>query len=220
MIRIAAWRQRRRRQSWDGRSSRTPSGTSLLLERAGRDQPDRRRAGRGQIFLGLRRQSLSRLCVAARQRLDRPLASEGDPGDQGSGRQARHDRAADGDRVALPAREAAGRGDAGRSDDVVLHERRRRGQRERDQAGALVHRAPQGDRALSQLSRRNGGRDHADRRPAAVAGRTRLARRGAHVRPLHLPLPGRAAPPVPGVLGRARIWRRSSSTRAHTPSPR
>src|ERR1700745_2037856 len=44
------------------------------------------------------------LRVAPRHRLDRTLAPEGDPGDQGSGREARDDRAADGDRVALTAR--------------------------------------------------------------------------------------------------------------------
>ena len=41
---------------------------------------------------------------------------------------------------------------------LLLHERRHRGQRERDQAGALVHGPPQGDRALPQLPRRDGRR--------------------------------------------------------------
>ena len=136
---------------------------------------------------------------AARQRLDRAFASEGRAGDQGPGRQAGDDRAADGDRVTLPPRQAPGRGDAGRSVDVVLHERRRRGERERDQAGALVHRPAQDHRPLPQLPRRDRRRDHAHRRPAALARRAGPAGRRAHVRPVHLSLPCRPSRPVPGV---------------------
>ena len=44
--------------------------------------------------------------------------------------------------------QAARRGHARRPDDVVLHERRRRGERERDQARALVHGPAQDHRAL------------------------------------------------------------------------
>ena len=86
---------------------------------------------------------------------------------------------------------------------VVLHERRRRGERERDQARPLVHGPAQGHRALSQLPRRDGRRDHAHRRPAPLARRAGHPRRRAHVRPVHLPLPGRPSRPVPGLHRRA-----------------
>ncbi len=72
-----------------------------LLVGAGRAQPDPGRRRRGPLLLGLRRQALPRLRVAARQRLDRPPAPEARRGDQGAGRQALHDRPADGDRAAL-----------------------------------------------------------------------------------------------------------------------
>ena len=73
------------------------------------------------------------------------------------------------------------------------------------------------DRALPQLPRRDRGRDRAHRRPAPLARRAGHPRRRAHVRPVHVPLPGRPPGSVPGVHGRGRISRRSSSTRAaHT----
>ena len=53
---------------------------------AERDQPDRGCRRRGSLLLGLRRQALPRLRVAARQRLDRPRPPEGRGGDQGAGR--------------------------------------------------------------------------------------------------------------------------------------
>ena len=58
----------------------------------------------------------------------------------------------------------------GRPEDVVLHERRRRGERERDQARALVHRPPQGDRPLPLLPRRD--RAARSRSPAIRAAGT------------------------------------------------
>ena len=60
----------------------------LLVVGAGRDQPDRGRGRRGQALLGLRRQAVPRLRVAARQRLDRLRPPEGRRGDQGAGRAA------------------------------------------------------------------------------------------------------------------------------------
>ena len=174
-----------------------------LLVGAGRAQPDPRGRRRGPLLLGLRRQALPRLRVAARQRLDRPPASEARGRDQGAGRQALHDRPADGDRGALDARAPARRGHARRPLDVVLHERRRRGERERDQARALVHGAAQDHRALPLLPRRDGRCDHADRRSAPLAGRAGDPGRRAHARPVHVPLPGRASRPVPGLHRRA-----------------
>ncbi len=79
----------------------------------------------------------------------------------------------------------------GRPRVLVLHERRHRGQRERDQARPLVHGPPQDHRPLPQLPRRDRGLDHADRRPAPLGRRARHPGRRAHARPVHLPLPGR-----------------------------
>ena len=64
-----------------------------------------------------------------------------------------------------------------------------------------------------------GRRDHADRRSAPLARRAGHPRRRAHVRPVHLPLPGRPSRSVPGLHRARRTSRRSSSTRARTPSP-
>ena len=192
----------------------------LLLVGAEPDQPDRGRRRRGPSLLGLRRQALPRLRLTARQRQHRPPAPEDHPGDQGPGRPALHDRPADGERVALAARPDARRGHARRPLRLVLHERRRRGERERDQARAPRHRPQQDRRAVPVVPRRDERRGHPDRRPAPLGGRARDARRRADVRPVHVPLPGRPSRiRVPSARAR-RTSRRSSSTRARTPSRR
>ena len=62
-----------------------------------------------------------------------------------------------------------------------------------------------------------GRRDHAHRRPAPLARRARHPRRRAHVRPVHLPLPGRPSRPVPGLHRRAAPRGDPACTRApHT----
>ena len=97
----------------------------------------------------------TRLRLAARQRLDRAPAPQSGCGDQISG-QAR----TIGPPMAHETR-SSWRGCLEVTpgpDDVVLHERRRGGQRERDQARALVHGPPQGDRPLSLLPRATGAR--------------------------------------------------------------
>ena len=76
---------------------------------------------------------------------------------------------------------AARRGDAGRPDHVVLHERRRRGERERDQARALVHRPAQDHRAL----------------PLATTARPPARSRSPATRA--------AGPPSPGIPGVVRM---------------
>ena len=104
-------RSERRRTGWP-RSRRTPPrGSAIVAE--DRDylihswsvqsaiSPLPVAGAEGRLFLGLRRQPLPGLRLAARQRLDRPPAPEGRRGDQGAGRPALHDRAADGDRRAL-----------------------------------------------------------------------------------------------------------------------
>ena len=70
--------------------------------------------------------------------------------------------------AARPARREAGRDLPGRHRRVLLHQRRRRGQRKRDQAGASGDRPAQDPRALSLVSRRDRRRHHADRRSAAL----------------------------------------------------
>ena len=185
-----------------------------LLVGAGPDQPARRRGRRGPLLLGLRRQPLPRLRLAARQRLDRPPAPEGRRGDQGAGRQAAHDRAADGARDALRARAAARRGDARRPDDVVLHERRRRGERERDQARALVHGPPQDrSRATAPTTARPAARS---RSPATrAAGPPSRGSRASCACSTRTPTAARPAIPIRARSARARrTSRRSSSTRA------
>ncbi len=115
---------------------------------------------------------------------------------------ALHDRAADGDRAAVELARLLAEVTPGDISMSVLHQRRRRGERERDQARALVHGPAQDRRALPQLSRRDGRRDHADGRPAPLARRAGHPRRRADVRPVHVPLPGRPSRSVPRVHGR------------------
>ena len=61
----------------------------------------------------------------------------------------------------------------GRHRHVLLHERRRRGERERDQGRADVQRPPQDRRPLPRLPRRHRRGHHADRRSAALGRRAR-----------------------------------------------
>ena len=80
------------------------------------------------------------------------------------------------------ARREARRDRARRHRLFLLHQRRRRGERKRDQSGALVHRPPQDSRALSLVSRRHRGRDFAHRRPAPLGRRARHSRRRPRAR--------------------------------------
>src|ERR1700736_3633226 len=81
-----------------------------LVVGAGRAQPDRRGRCRRPLLLGLRRQALPRLRLAARQRLDGAPPRAARPRDQGAGGEALPDRPADGERAALDARAPARRG--------------------------------------------------------------------------------------------------------------
>ena len=161
------------------------------------------RARRRPLLLGLRRQSLPRLRVAARERLDRPLAPEGGRrrsrtrrrSSRRSGRRWRPSRARASGKLLTEVTPATCR--------CLLHPRRRGGERERDQARPLVHRPPQDHRALPQLSRRDRRRDDAHRRPAPLARRARASGRRADARSVHVSLPGRASRPVPGLQRRA-----------------
>ena len=170
---------------------------------AGRDQPDRGRRRRGSLLLGLRGQALPRLRVTARQRQHRPPAPEDHRGDQGAGRQALHDRAADGVGVALAPRAAARGGHAGRPLHVVLHELGRGGERERDQARATLHRPPQDRRPLPLVPRRDARLRPADRRSAPLAERAGHGRCRADARSVHVSLSRGPSGSVPGLHGRA-----------------
>ena len=64
------------------------------------------------------------------------------------------------------------------------------------------------------------GRGHADRRPAALAGRAGHPRRRARARPYTYRCPAGHPDPCPVCIGRARTSRSSSSTRARTRSRR
>ena len=173
----------------------------------------------GRHFWDYDGQALPRLRLAARQRQHRSPAPADHSGDQGPGRPALHDRASDGERVPLPARADARRGDAGRPLRLVLHERRRRGERERGEARAPRDGPPQDHRPLPVVPRGDERRGDADRRSSPLGGRARDARRRADVRPVHVSLPGRSSRSVSRSARARRTSRRSSSTRAHTPSP-
>ena len=118
---------------------------------------------------GTTRQALSRLRLAAGQREHRLPAPEAGRGDHRAGRQIDHHLA----RVRQRGPQRSGPPDrrtrAGRPEQGVLHQRRRRGDRERDPHGPAAHRPAQGLRRLPQLPRRDRRRAHADRRPAALA---------------------------------------------------
>ena len=173
----------------------------LLVVGAGRDLPDRGRRRRGPATSGTttasatstspRSSSTSRSATATRRwwrrSRSRPRRS------RRSGRRWRPSRA--------PGSGSCSRGHARRPLVLVLHERRRRGERERDQARALVHGPPQDHRALPQLPRRDRRRDHAHRRPAPLAGRARAspASCGCSTRtptaaPRAIPIRARSAP--------------------------
>ena len=118
--------------------------------------------------------------------------------------------------VARPARSQARRDRARRHRRVLLHQRRRRGERERDQDRASVHRTPQDPRVLSVVSRRHRRQHDADRRSAAVGRRARNAGRRPRAEPVSRD---------PARMGqrrrrRSRRSKRRSSSKARGRSPR
>ncbi len=120
-----------------------------------------------------------------------------------------------GHRATRAARRQARRDHAGRHRLLLLHQRRRRSQRERDQGGALVYRPPQDPGALPLVSRRHRRRDFAHRRSATLGGGAGRARHRARARPVPrhpARLGHRPMPPSPNS-------RRSSSSKARTRSP-
>ena len=119
------------------------------------------------------------------------------------------------DRDPRPPRGEARRDPARRHEQGVLHARRRRGDRERDQARPPLHRPLQAPRPLPRLPRRDARGDDADRRLPPLGERARPRRR----RPLprHAPLGREGA--AARSTSRSRASRTSSSTRARAPSP-
>ncbi len=89
-----------------------------------------------------------------------------------------------GDRAARAAGPQAGGAVPGRHRRVLLHQRRRRSQRERRQAGPVGDRPAQGPGALPVVSRRDGSRHHADRRSATLGRRTGDSRSRPRARPV------------------------------------
>ena len=191
--------------------------------------------GAGLLVPGRRRPPLPGLRLAGDEPEPRPRAPAAGRGGAAPGGDAVRPGAVLRQRAALGARPAARRGDAGRPRHDAVHDRRRRRQRERRQAGALGDRPPEGRRPVPQLSRRDGGRRGAHRRPAALAGRAGGPGRRPHVRPVSLPLLRRArvrrarrARVRPRGRPRRRLrhrapaaltWRRSCGTRDRSRSP-
>ena len=138
--------------------------------------------------LGLRRQPLPRLLLAAGQRQHRPPAPQGGRRDPGAGRPAVHHRAAARQRPALRGGPADRRAGTRRAGEGVLHQRRRRRDRERGPDGPAAHRPAQGAHDVPQLPRQHGHRDPDDRRPAPLGQRRRRDRRRALLRALRLPV--------------------------------
>ena len=154
------------------RASRpTTRGTSSTRGRSLGDRPDPDCRRRGPLLLGLRRQAVPRLRVAARQRLARTPAPEGRRRDQGAGGAPLHDRADDGERAPLRAR-AAARGRHARATCRCRSSRtaapRRTRTRSSSPAGTRAGRRSW--RATARTTARPQERSR-DRRPAALAGR-------------------------------------------------
>ncbi len=173
----------------------------LLLVGPGRDRSDRHRPGRRRLPLHARRQADPRLQQPADVGQHRPRRPPRDRRDHRAGDQApvRPARLRHG--AAGTPRGEARRDPAGRSRQGLPDPRRRRSDRERDQARPRVHRPPQDPRPLPRVPRRDARGDDADRRSAALGERARDRRR----RPLpgHPPLgregaaAGRREPPGP-----------------------
>ena len=187
-----------------------PAARLPLLVGTGADQSGRHRRRRRFLDVGLRRQPLPGLQLAADQRQPRAPAPDARRRDPGSGRPDLH-------RWPDPRRCGTQRG--GTSDrrgrargprEGVLHQRWCGGDRERDAHGAPAHRPPEGPLHVPQLPRRDVRLDRRDGRPAAVA----VGAVGARDRPLH------GSVPVPVVVPRhdrgrgVRARRSPTSTRS------
>ena len=149
----------------------------------GRSDPGRGREG--LLVLDARGQALPRLQQPVDVREHRPRRSARDQGDPGSGGHARLRQPVHGHRAARAARRKARVDRPGRHRRLLLHQRRRRGERERHQDRADVHRPPQDPGALPLVSRRD--RRARLRSPAIRgAGRPSRASRASSTSPIRI----------------------------------
>ena len=150
----------------------------------GRRRSDSRRARQGHLLLDPGRQALHRLQqpVDVRQRRPRPPGDH--QGDPGPGGVARLHQPVHGQRGPGPARRQARRDHARRHGRVLLHQRRRRGQRERHPHRPRGHRPPQDPGPLPLVPRRHRRQPDAHRRSAPLGGRAGHSRRGPRARPV------------------------------------
>ena len=175
----------------------------------------------GSLHLGRRRQPLSRLLLAAGQRQHRPPAPA-----RWSPRSRSRPAGCARSRRSTPttcAREAARLIAERAPDDLrqgVLHQRRRRRDRERGADGPAAHRPAQGARRRYRSYHGDtDDRDPADRRPAPLGQRRRRHRRRALLRALPLPLAVLvASTEAAGVRARAGAPRAGAS-RSRGPAP-
>ena len=150
----------------------------------GQLDPDRDRPRRGRLPLHARGQAHPRLQQPADVGEHRPWRPPGDRRDHRAGDEAPVRPAGLRDRDPRPPRRQARRDPARRHGQGLLHARRRRGDRERDQARPPPHRPLQGPRPLPRLPRRDVRGDDPHRRPAPLGQRAGPRRRR--------PLPGHA----------------------------
>ena len=171
--------------------------------------------GEGRLLLDAGRQAVHRLQQPADVGEHRPRRSAGHRRDHRAGGEGHLRHAVDDDRGAGAARREAGRDHPGRHRRVLLHQRRRRGQRERLQDRPRRHRPPEDPGALPLVSRRHRRGDCRHRRsarlePAADArhrARARpVSRRGARLgRRGHVAAVPRGSDPARGAAHDRRV---------------
>ncbi len=181
-----------------------PGAHVLLVVRPGRDRPDRDRPRGGDLPLHPR--------GPPDHRLQQP-ADVGEPRPRRPPCHRRH-RGPGGEAAVRPAglrhgdpgapRRQDGRDHAGRPRQGLLHARRGRGRRERDQARPPLHGPDEGAGPVPHLPRRHAGGDDAHRRPAPLGQRAGDLR--GRALPRHPPLGREGAPTggggAPGPRGR------------------
>ena len=149
---------------------------ALRVVGAGARRSDSGGEGQGHLLLDAGRQALHRLQQPVDVRQHRPRRSARHQGDPGSGGVAGLRQPVHGHRSARAARPEA-RGDLSRRHRrLLLHQRRRRSQRERHPHRAAGHRPSQDPRALSLVSRRHRRGAHRHRRSAPLGDGARHAR--------------------------------------------
>lgn len=146
-----------------GRTGRRPCARLPLLVSPGPDLPARRRRCRRFVLLGLRGQPVPRLHQRPRLHQHRLPAPEGRRRDPGAGGEDDHLRARVRRRVALRGRTPHRRAHPRRPRQDLLHQRWRRGRRERRPDGPAAHRPYEGAERLPLVPRRHRHRDQPHR---------------------------------------------------------